>query len=373
MRIKAKLAAAGVLATTLSMPLLLKKSSVDSPSLDLSELNSKGVDYRSKETNAAKNSYPTIREGLIELYEAEREQNKALAEGKIPTNPVQRRAAGFAGAGQELPDMGKGAVFQLIKKLEKKQEDGSIRVVTVNEHFEVNEQTGAILGPKYIRARVLIPGKKKEDLHQPAAHLLFKTAMYQMVWIEGKGLYPVPQIAQQHFYEDFDLKQNLNPFGQTELLVGPLECISCHRITENNIHTKHIFDEARKLNRKINYGIFIQEWEFEDPNQPGLIEYRKWLREKVDKGELKEEFVRAAEKDAQDFRNFEISGMIEALKEAKEGIPWIGSDKKVSKSGRSTYTDSDGTIWERAVYPRFNWPKNDHQFIPRNRNKSNRK
>lgn len=360
-----RLAAVGLLVTASSVPFFLRNQD-DAPAPAPDHAHHARVDLKQKEIEYEKDAYPFIRNGLIALYEAEENQSQALAQGKIPDNPVDLRIAGFAPPGEELDDMGMGAL-QVIKRFRQKQPDNSEREVLANEHWEATK-TGEILFPYYVRARVQYTGDKK-DLYKPKAHLLFKTAMYQMVWIQN-GKNPEPLIAQQFSYEDFDPKQGFNPMAQTELLVH--DCVGCHSVTKGNFHAKGIFLEAARRKREINRGRLVQDWQFELPDneftkQPGRIEYLQWITKKATKGELSEQFVAAAEGTLKDFSPFNsASGMLKALREAKDRIPWIGNDQRVNTSGYGTYIDAtDGNLYKRAVfgyYKKYN--PNPVQAIP---------
>ncbi len=390
--------ATGFLATLLSVP-LVSSTSADPPKPDKtpqgilkeedfdSILNLRRTpplgDFKLQEIEWANKTYPTIRQTLIKLYTAEKEDNTAISEGKLAEKDrrVKSYFPDFVGPGEEAEDMGKGPSLHVVKRFEEKLSDKSTRVHYVNEHWPINEFTGEILLPEVIRVRVQA-FKQKEDLYKPGAHNLFITSMPLLIWNRDDGnpvesIYPL--IAQQHFYGDIPKGKKLNSTNQTETIVAsPSSCTSCHVIASRNMHAKHIFHEAKKNEMKVNYGALTQDWAFESSveNQPGYKKYTKWLPQKVKTGFIKQGDMDALARILKDQRNFENPQMVETLEKTKS-IPWLGGDIQATGYDAAregfTYT-AGGTVWEKAIYSYYRpqltnigdwWFRRDLKVAPR--------
>ena len=405
--------ATGFLAALLSLPFGLKDNSAADPlkpdntaqkiveEKDFDHIqslrkNPSSGDYRKLETEWANKTYPTIRQKLINLYKAEQEDNKAIREGKLTEKDRRVRVCltDFAGPGEEAEDMGKGPNIHVVKQFREKQSDGSFKIHYVNEHWPINELTGGILPPEIVRVRVQA-FKGEKELYKPGAHNLYITSMPLIVWnMDISNSKTDLLLAQQHLFgeqqsylDEKGKEEKFNPINQTEVAISsPVNCYSCHNISPNNSHAKHIFHEAEKRKTKINYGAITQEWDFETPfeKQAGYEKYEKWLSTRVKTGYTKQDSMIEILREIRNPENFEIPQVIETLKDTKS-IPWVDGDTEVSGYDVTrdgfTYTDGDGKNkkeWERASFNFYRlqlsstfigewWHRRDLEMIPTNR------
>ena len=343
---------------------------------------------RLQETQWAEEVSPTVRKALISLYKAEREDVKNLKAGRISEKDrkVKICYTAYVRPGEEGEDMGTGPNLHVIKRYDEQQADGSTKTYLVNENWPTTE-SGDILPPEVIRIRVQA---FKGSLYEPGADKLFVTDMFSLIWgrddanpkPEGPS-YPLP--ARQYFHGEFKEKEKSNSYNQTETLVtSPSSCVSCHVISENNRHTKHVFQN--KEGKKINYGTITQDDDFQMPydKQPGYVAYMTYLNQFVKEGKIKQERVNSIAKDLLDSTNMENPNLVEMLEQTTE-IPWLEGDKEVSREisrydpARVGFTYKEkNREWEKAIYGYYKdkgelpwigelWLRPDLAVIPKSR------
>lgn len=393
MQVKTSLGiATGILAAAISAPYLLRNQEttrtkepetalIKEEDYDaINALRYNCADRRAQEIKWAETVYPTIRKKLTNLYKAESRDIELLKAGKISPQDraVKVYISDFVLAGEEADDMGIGPNIHVIKYFNEKQEDSSMLRTYVNEHWAINEKTGVVLLPDYIRVRAQA---FKGSLYEgPSKHNLFVTEMLQLAWTkdeEGKG--PMPYMARQHFYGEMTAGKKENSLNQTEVMMSnPIHCIGCHTMSHKNNHTHHIFNEVK--NGEMNYGAVIQDYKFEMPinEHSGFKKFMSFLNEKVAKGEMKKGYVDLIAKELMDPTSLANPFIIKTL-ERNDPIPWLDDDFDTKlrgpDPGREGFTYENGeVIWERAIYTYYKdrlkgvgkqWSKNDFQVIPR--------
>lgn len=340
----------------------------------------KGSDLRQQEKQWVEKTYPFIRKKLISLYQAEKEDIRALNEGRITEKDrkVKICLTDFVGPGEEGDDMSIGPNLHIVKYYDEVQPNGAKHRIYVNELWP---EANGILFPESIRVRAqMFDG----SLFKEGAHNLFVTDMFQLFWNTNDdnskpgATFVYPQMARQHYYGDFDLQKKTNRLIQSEFFVtSPTSCIGCHTPSTKNNHTKHLFHQD--LSMKINYsGAITLDKDFELPynQQPGFKKYIAWLNEKVKKGEIKNEFVDNVAKSLMNSRNLENPYLLEVLRD-NDPIPWLDDDGEAIgyEAGRDgfTYTDANNKVLERAIYTHYGpnsiglgrwWFRNNLRAIP---------
>ena len=391
--------AAGVLAAAISAPYLLRNQDtvkVTDPKTALikeedydfiNSLRCDCGDRRVQEIKWTEAVYPTIRKRLIALYKAEFDDIQKLRAREISEKDrlVKTYISDFVEAWEEADDMGIGPNIHVIKYFDEKQQDGSMLRTYVNEHWGINEKTGKVLLPDYIRVRAQV---FKGSLYEgPSKHNLFVTDMLQFIWTKKDGI-DYPFMARQHFYGEMTPDKKGNLINQTEVMMSnPRHCMGCHTMSHNNNHAHHVFHETQS--GKMNYGAITQDYRFEKPvyEHSGFKKLMDFLSKKVAKGEMKQEDIYLVAKELQDPTSLANSSIINAL-ENNDPIPWLDDDfdtklkepgsNKILKEpdpGREGFTYENGDlIWERAIYHYYKdrlkgtgkqWSKNDFQVIPR--------
>lgn len=385
----------GILGTVFSIPFILDKqvpasTEISKTSNVLSDkdrdlvlaLGGKDLkDLRKQETDWADLVWPTIRTRLINLYKAEREDNKLIKEGKISEKDrkVKIYYADFLKTGQQGDDMGDGPNLHVVKYFDEKQKDDTVLRTYVNEYWPLNEETGGLLPTEVIRIR---SQAFKGSLYERDAHKLFVTDVLQVIWSDNydglKGSASIyPYFSRQHLYGPLAKSDTSN---QMQTFVGaPTWCAVCHTSGHGRSHVPKL-----EIKRK-NYGAIIQDEEFDltklpYEEHPGYKKYMTYLNNLVKNKKTTQRFVDSVARDLQKSINLENPYLVEGLIESKD-IPWVEGDTLLEKKFEPqldygfTYKEN-GKTWKRANYEHYRaqsefislgnwWFRHNAQLIPK--------
>ena len=291
--------------------------------LGIKDLN----DLRKQELDWVNLTYPTVRQKLINMYKAEKEDNKLLREGKITEKDrkVKIYYADFLKSGQQGDDMaiGEDPNLHVVKYYDETQKDGTTLRTYVNEYWSLNKETNGILATETIRVRAQV---FKGSLYEKGANKLFVADQIHIIWSDNfdgsKSSTIYPHFYRQHLYSplviDKETGKKENPINQMETFVGaPTWCAACHT---GDGHGRSGLLPKVEIKRK-NYGAIIPDEEFALPykDQNGYKKYMIYLNKQVKNKKLDQKFVDAVESSLQNPIKLENPGIVEALQETSSG------------------------------------------------------
>lgn len=304
--------------------------------------NTNGIaDRQASEKEWVQKTFPAVREGLINLYEA---QEKNPGSVKIAfTDFVKPNEIG--------EDMGKGPVLHVVKSFENKLSDGKIQRIYVNEHWPLNLKTGSITLPSALRVRVqAFDGSP----HQKDANDLFASDTLQITWEGNNSASFNPLFARQHFYSPFDFEKGDNGVNQVETFIDshPYSCQSCHDARRS--HGDKGFSLSSLFESR-NYSAITQDKEFNLPvkEQKGYQRLATQLNSMVQSGQISKSAANETLAMLENKGAFLPPNMASSL--VNVSIPWLDSDYQASDfhnvPGRFVY--EDGNAWVKAIYGQY--------------------
>jgi len=363
---------AGFLASALAFPLTgnKNKSSADEPGSKTTTQTTVVVDNRMLEETSASSSYPSIRKGLIKLYQTEEKENKKIKNGEMKETERQVKICftNFIPPSGIANDGGIDGNLHIVKYIDIKQPDGSNLRTYVNEHWSVIES--GILLPETIRIRSQF---MKGSLNEIGAENLFKTDLLQLFWEDdaNDGGGAKPRLYRQHLFGNFNPTEQINPQNQIEVSISsPTSCISCHR--SQATFTQSVFNTE-----KISFGAITPDSEFQKPynKQKGYLELIDYLKKLLEANKISPDFMNKVATDLLDSTNLGNPNMANELK-SNNFIPWVNGDVLASEydfRGKDyTYKNSSKT-WRKAGFEHFKtqtnvgywWSRANNVAIPR--------
>lgn len=386
--------ALGLLATAVSLPFASSKNiSADETQIknsksvllerDKEQVESlrkfeKNRDLRLQEIDWAKLVEPTVRQRLINMYTAEKEDNLLLNAGKIQEKDrrVKIFYADFVKEGERGDDGGIGPSLHIVKYFDEKQKDGATIRTYINEHWPINESTSGILPTETIRIRTQV---FNGPLNKEGAENLFVTDMMQLIWDTNEfGKYPgspYPYLYRQHLYGNYkkERKENelANEVNQVQTPVSsPLKCISCH--SSKATFTQDIF--LKPWEKRTNFAAVTPDREFEKPynEQRGFKKYMDYLSEKVQKKQLTQAYADSIKKALMNGPRLENPFIVESI-QAHTTIPWVSSDIPYDNyyyDSRADIYNAKNTRWIKAGFEYYKgelidwWSRSNLQIIP---------
>ncbi len=417
---------AGVLATAASIPFLINKiapedkknKALESEScqscmitenlvLDNEKFNllqsllktNDKTDKQSIEVKWTNLVHPLVRERLIRLYQAEKEDIAALKAGRITEKERKVKIAytDFVPPGEgHGEDMGLELHLHVVKSYDDKLPDGKNYRIYVNEHWPINEKTGGLLPTEALRVRVQACDC---SLCEKGAHKFFVTDMVNILWGTNTNNFKYnaivyPYLYRQNFYGDVVVKKDKetgeeiwenNVANTVHFVSNPLSCVGCHTPRDKKPSSSHSHSHKVSTDTgKLKDGSITLPEDFLTPynEHPGYKKYEEYLMQRVKNDQSNKAYAIAILKDLMDSTNMENPFIVEALKESKT-IPWVGEDTVLDRyDGRAygfTYQDGEKT-YVKAGFNHFKdnplydlglwWFRENAQLIPRNTNVS---
>ncbi len=297
-------------------------------------INTEPKDQRESEIEWVNKVFPTVKEGLQNLYKAENSKI-TLSDFVLP--------------GDFGEDMGAGANLHVLRAYEHKLPNGKTQKIYANEHWPLDLQSGKLKYPTAIRIRVQA---FEGSMQQKNANDLIASDVLQIVWTKDseKGL--VPLFGRQHFYGPYNPLTQQNTVNDTEVFVDshPYSCVGCHRNESHHIR--------KSSNPKLqSYGSIIQDEEYDKPikEQVGYKSLQDFLYGMVKNGQIKTEDVEGTLANLERPGFFNIPNILAGVEQ--ENIPWVDNDFPYDSTSRIPqsflYTTDQQQTFVKAIYGQF--------------------
>jgi hypothetical protein len=365
-------------------PLLLD----DKTLAELNEMRKPGntKDLRTLETKWSEKNDPMVTEGAAQLYEAEKEDLKALKEGRITADKMRVKTciAAFVGPGEYADDRDFGPSLHFTKRFDKVGEDKKIYRYQVNERWPIIPETGSIGAANVIRVLVQV---KSTDAKDEDSFKTMLSGVYLMDWaFNVDGSYGNARIfpllyTQNHFSTEFNKDSGFSTPQPTIAPVGnPVSCVSCH--SSGSTFTKDNYLKPWQQRTDFRSIVPLSEYEKDPLKQLGARKYLDYLEGRYAKLKIPTEkeayrkFIDAIKLDLANPEKLRIPHVVKALRDnpRPERIGEGDSSEPRDQKYGITYT-RDGTDYLQAGFARHTllgfgdwWYLKDLEAIPGNYN-----